>query len=78
MKCDKILLLWRNFFLNIANNRDYIIIYYNRPINKFDKHCREWYLKHNSDDNEIRVLDDNINNMFLFLDNLFHRKLLMC
>ena len=41
MKCDNFPLLWRNFFLNIANNRDYIINYCNRPFVKFDKHCRE-------------------------------------
>ena len=50
--------------MNIVNNGDYIIKYCNRPIKKFDKHCREWYLSHNSDDNEIRVLDKNLNNMF--------------
>ena len=59
MKCRNIPLLWRNFFLNIANNRDYIIIYCNRPFNKFDRLCLEWYLSHKRDDNEIRVLDDN-------------------
>ena len=64
MKSDNIPLLWRKFFLNIANNRDYIINYCKRPFNKFDKHCREWYLNHYSYDNEIRVFDDNINNMF--------------
>ena len=56
------------FFLNIANNRDHIIKYYNRPFNKFDRLCREWYLSHNSDDNELRFLNDNlINNYMLML-----------
>ena len=49
-------------FLNIANNRDHIIKYCNRPFNIFDRLCREWYLSHKSDDNEIRVLDDILNN----------------
>ena len=62
MKCGNIPLLWRKCFLNIANNRNCIINYYNRPFNKFDRLCREWYLSHNSDDNEIRVLDDNLKN----------------
>ena len=62
MKCGNIPLLWRKFFLNIANNRDYIINYCNRPFINFDRPCREWYLSHNSDDNEIRVLDENLNN----------------
>ena len=44
MKCDKISLLWRRFFLNIVNNRDYVNNYCNRPNNRFDRHCREWYL----------------------------------
>ena len=69
MKYGNIPLLWRKFFLTIGNNRDYIINFCNciikyckRPFNKFDTLCREWYLNHNSDDNEIRVLDDNLNN----------------
>ena len=53
-----------NFFLNIANKRDYVINYCNKPINIFDKLCREWYLSHNSYDNEIRVLDDKITSRF--------------
>ena len=58
MKCGKISLLWGKIFLKIAYNRDYIINYCNRPFNNFDKLCPEWYLSHNSDDNEIRALDD--------------------
>ena len=43
MKCGNIPLVWRkNFFLNFANNRDYIINYCNRPFDKFDKLCRKW------------------------------------
>ena len=64
MKCDNISKLLRKFFLNIAKNRDYIIKYCNRPFYKFDKHCREWYLSHNSDDNEIRMLDDDLKNNY--------------
>ena len=67
MKCGNIPLLWKIFFLNIGNNRDYIFNYCNRPINKFDELCREWYLSHNSDDNEIQVLDDNLNNNYLLM-----------
>ena len=59
MKCYNNPFLWRKFFLNIVNNRGYIINYCNRPFNKFDKHCREWYLCYNSKDIEIRMLDDN-------------------
>ena len=51
MKSDNIPFLWRKFFLKIANDRDYIFIYCNILFNKFDKHCREWYLSHNNDDN---------------------------
>ena len=67
MKCGNIPMLWRKVFLNIANNRDYIFKYCNRPFNKFDKLCPEWYLSHNSDDNDIRVLDDNLNNNYMLL-----------
>ena len=65
MKCDNFPLLWRNFFLNFANNRDYIINYCNGPFIKFDKHCREWLFSYNSYDNEIRVLD-NLNSVWCF------------
>ena len=58
MKCDNIPLLWRKIFLNIPNNRDHIINYCKRPFNTFHKHCREWYLSHNSGDNEIQMLDE--------------------
>ena len=67
MSCDKIPLLWEKFFLCIANSRDYKITYCKRPFNKFDRLCREWYSSHNSDDNEIRVLDDNLNNTYMVM-----------
>ena len=50
MKCGNIPLLWRKFFLNIANNRDYVYNFCNRPLNNFDRHCREWYFYNNPDD----------------------------
>ena len=49
MKCVKIPLLRRKNFLNIANNRDLIFKYSNRPINNFDRFCREWCLSHKSE-----------------------------
>ena len=52
-------MLWRKLFLFIVINRDHISNYCNRPFNKIDRLRRECYLSHNSDDNEIRVLDDN-------------------
>ena len=67
MKCGIIPLLWRKFFCNIAKNRDHIIKYCNGPFNKFYRLCREWYLSHNSDDNEIRVLDDNLSNNYMLM-----------
>ena len=42
MKCFNIPMLWRKFFLNIANNRNYIFDYCNRPLHKFDRLLREW------------------------------------
>ena len=41
VKCYNMPLLWRKFSLIIANNRDYIINYCNRPLNKLDRHLRE-------------------------------------
>ena len=67
MRCGNIPMLWRKFFLNIVNIRDHIINYCNRPFSKIDCYCREWYLGHNSDDNEIRVLDDNLNNNYMLI-----------
>ena len=51
MQCGDIPMLWRKFFLKIRNLRDFIINCCNRPFNNFDRHCREWYLSYNSDDN---------------------------
>ena len=52
MKCDNVPLLWRKFFLNIANNnRDYVNNYCNRPFNRFHRYCREWYLYNNTENN---------------------------
>ena len=49
MKCDNISLLWRKFFLNIANNRDYVNECCIRPLNSLDRHCRECYLYNNTE-----------------------------
>ena len=46
----------------IAKNRDYIIDHCNRPLHKFDRHLREWYLNENPNDDEIRAFDNNLNN----------------
>ena len=61
MKCKIIQLSWRKFFLTIANNGDYIYNFCNRPMNKFDRHYREWYLYNNPDADEIRILNDEMN-----------------
>ena len=65
MKCYNKTMLWRNIFLNIANNREYIINYCNKPLHKFDRHLREWYLGENPNDNEMRKIDDNLNNHYI-------------
>ena len=67
-------MLWRHFFKHIANNRDYVYIFCNRPLYKFDRHCREWYLynliKNNTGDDgdDIRMLDDGMNNYALHIN----------
>ena len=64
MKCGIIPLLWRKFFLNIANNRDYIINCCNRPFSRFDRICREWYIYNNSYE-----LDELPENFIYYGDN---------
>ena len=50
MKCYNLPLLWRKFFMNTANNREYVINHCNRPLNEFDRHFQEWYLNKNPDE----------------------------
>ena len=40
MKFNNIPVLWKKFFLKITNNRDYVNNFCNRPLNRFDQHCR--------------------------------------
>ena len=35
---------WRKFFLNIANNVEFINNYFYNPYKKFHRFCHEWYL----------------------------------
>ena len=60
-------MLWRHFSKNIANNRDYVYYFCNRPLNRFDRRCREWYLYNNTNGggDEIRILNDELNNYAL-------------
>ena len=51
------------FFLNNANNRDYVYNFCKKQVCKFDRLCREWYLKINPDVYDIRVLNNELNNM---------------
>ena len=62
LKSDRLPSLWRNFFLNIANNMDYVYHFCNRPFHTFDLHCREWYLYNNNDGDDIRMLNNEMNN----------------
>ena len=65
MKCYKLPMLWRKFFLNIANNREYIINHCNGPLHKFDRLLRERNFNENPNDKEMRVFDDNLNNYYI-------------
>ena len=58
MKWDNIPLLWRKFFLNIANNENYVNDYCSRTLNSFDRHCRDWYLYNNTQTNSSNNLDE--------------------
>ena len=65
IKCYNLPLLWRKFFTNIANNRDYIIYHCNRPLQNIDRLIREWYLNETPNDDEIRAFDNNLNNHYI-------------
>ena len=51
MKCNNILLLWKKFFSKIANKKDYVNNYCNRPLNSFDRLCCEGCLYNNTRNN---------------------------
>ena len=57
--------MWRKFFMNIANNRDYVIHHRNRPLHKFDRLLREWYLNKKPGDNEMQIFGGNLNNYYI-------------
>ena len=61
MKCNIIPMLWRKFFLNMASNRDFVYNFCNRPFIDFHRHCREGYLHNNTDEDDIRMLNDEMN-----------------
>ena len=64
MKCNNVPLLWKNFFLNIVNNRNLVYNFCKRPFNEFHRHCREWYLYNNTDGDDVRVLEYDMNNNY--------------
>ena len=35
-------MMWRKFFMNFANNRDYVKTFYYTPCKKIDRYCCEW------------------------------------
>ena len=61
-------MLWRHFFKHIANNSNYVNSFCIRPPNKFNRHCREWYLYNDTDGDEddIRMLYDEMKNYALY------------
>ena len=65
MKCYNLPILWGKFFSIIANNRNYINNYCNRPLLKSDRLLREWYLNENPNDKGMRAFDDNLNNYYI-------------
>ena len=40
----KIPIMWRKFFLDIANNGEFNNNYCSKPYNKYHRYYREWYL----------------------------------
>ena len=66
MKCGNNPRLGIIFLSKIANNRDYVYKFCNRPAKKFDRYCCEWYLYNNPDADDIRMLNDELNNTCVF------------
>ena len=62
MKCGNSPRLWILFFLKIANKRDYVYNFCNRPEYKFYRLCRKRYLYNNPEADDIRMLNDELNN----------------
>ena len=67
MKCTNLSILWRIFFLKIANSWDYVHNFCNRPFISFYQHCREWYF-YNLRKNNTEMDYDNDFNKNIFLD----------
>ena len=62
MKCNNIPRLWTIFFLEIVYSRDCVYNFCNRPYYNFHRHCSEWYLYNNTDGDDIRMLNYEMNN----------------
>ena len=65
MKCYNLPMLCRKFFLNKSINKDFIINHCTRPLHKFERILRECYLNENPTDNEMRAIDNNLNNYYI-------------
>ena len=57
-------MMWRNFFENFAENRDYIYNYSNNPYNNFHRYCVEWYMYNIVKNKTVTDDDYNILNNF--------------
>ena len=64
MNCKNISRIWILFFLKNANNMDYVYNFCNRPFNDFHRPCRECFLYNNTDGDDIRRLDGEMNNNY--------------
>ena len=66
MKCKNLPKIWRKFFSNIANNRDYVYKFCKRPYIRLHQHCREWFfynsMKNNTEMDYDNDYDNNFNN----------------
>ena len=64
-------MFWRHLFKHIANNRNYVYNFCNRPPKNFHRYCCEWYLynlvKNNTDgEDDVQVLEDEMNKYAFF------------
>ena len=64
-------IMWRKFFKNIAENRDYIYNYCNKRSYRFNRYCVDWYMynviKNNTVTNDDYAFLNNFDNQNLFI-----------
>ena len=62
-------MMWRKFFENIAENRDYVYKYCKNSYRNFDRYCVDWYMykvvKNNTVTDDDYKMVNNSNNQII-------------